>query len=161
MKKCIHLTTLGFVLVILMSGCSGYGKLRLESEYRGVTIQDLEGNTDDYTIYYSGYGPDNTSGIMFDPKGDNRTLLPSDRWIELQSPKKVSEIVSWIQTEDFPGFYPQLYRILGPHGEFYGYLYTGWQRVVTKETDKNTLLVYDLPAPPQYYGPGYEEEDGP
>jgi hypothetical protein len=150
MKKCIHLTSIGFVLVILISGCSGYGKLRLKSEYGRMTIQYLEGNSGDYSIYYSGYSPGNASGIMFDLEGGNRTLLPSNRWIELQSPKEVSEIVSRIQTEDFPAFCPELYSLLGQRGEFYGYLYAGWHCIVTKQTDKNTLLVYNLPAPPQY-----------
>ncbi len=130
-----------------------YGKLRYQSGYgEEVTIKDLIENSDDYNIFYSGYAVDNPSGIMFDPKKDDKTLVPTDRWKEIENKETVSEVVSWIQIHDFPSYYPGLYRVLGPDDQFYGYLFTGWHHVFAKEVDKRALRVYNLPEPPHYYG---------
>ena len=153
----IYLAVTGLLSFILISGCSGYGSLQHQSGYRkDITIEELTKNWDDYNVYYSGYALNNPSGIMFDPKNDDKTLTPSDRWVKIDSEGDVSEVVSWIDINDFPWYHAGLHKILGPDGEFYGFLYTGWYGIAAKATDDGTLLVYDLPDPPQYYGPSAE-----
>ncbi len=158
--KYLHLALLAVVSVCIISGCSGYGKLRLQSRYgNDVTIEKLKENWQDYIVYYTGYATNNPSGIMFDQKNDNKTLM-NDKWIKIEDQETVAEVISWIKIQDFTIFYPRLYRILGPDNKFYGYLYTAWDHVLTKVVDDKTLWVYDLPAPPHYYGVSFEDEIG-
>lgn len=158
MRKFICLAVICSIWAILISGCSGYGKLKYRSQYREkVTIQELIENSDDYHIHYSGYAINNSSGIMFDPKKDGKTLTPSDRWTSVEDRKRVTEVVSWLQLHNHPGYYLRLYKILGPDDQLYGYLFTGWHHVVFKVVDERTLFVYGLPDPPHYFGPDPEK----
>ncbi|MFH1932285.1 MAG: hypothetical protein ABIN18_11945 [Pseudomonadota bacterium] len=157
-KKYIFLALLAIVSASIISGCSGYGKIRLQSRYGDdVTIEKLQENLPDYTIYYAGYAVNNPSGIMFDPKNNDKTLQPSGRWTKLDDKESVIEVISWIKIQDSSYYYPRLYRILGPDDQFYGYLYSAWNHLLTKVVDGKTLWVYDLPDPPHYeYGPDNE-----
>jgi hypothetical protein len=155
MKRYIRLALMAIVIIYIITGCSGYGKLRLQSRYGDdVTMEKLKENLPEYTVYYAGYAVNNPSGIMFDPKNDNKTLTPSERWTKLDERESVIEVISWIKIQDSSYYYPRLYRILGPDDQFYGYLYSAWNHLLTKAVDGKTLWVYDLPAPPHY-------EDGP
>ena len=158
MKKNIYLALVAVVPVFVMSGCSGYGKLRSQSGYRDdTTIEKLKENWQDYAVYYAGYAVNNPSGIMFDPKNDDKTLMPSERWTKLDDKESVIEVISWIKIQDSSYYYPRLYGILGPDDQFYGYLYSAWDHLLTKVADDKTLWVYDLPDPPHYEdGPDYE-----
>ena len=93
---------------------------------------------------------------MFDPKKDGKTLVPSDKWTKVEDQESVSEIVSWLQIHNFPGYFLRLYKILGPNDQLFGYLFTGWHHVVFKVVDERTLFVYGLPDPPHYFGPDPE-----
>ena len=86
----------------------------------------------------------------FDPKKDNKKLLPGDRWVGIDNQTTISDIVKRIKGSDFPGFIPTLYKIVGPDGVFYGYLFTGWSHIVLKKIDDDTLSVYGLDDPPEY-----------
>ena len=100
-KKYIRIALMAVVLMYIIPGCSGYGKLRLQSRYGDdVTIEKLQENLPDYTVYYAGYAVDNPSGIMFDPKNDNKTLMPSERWTKLDDKESVIEVISWIKIQD-------------------------------------------------------------
>lgn len=158
MKRYMRIALMAVVLMYIISGCSGYGKLRLQSRYGDdVTIEKLQENLPDYTIYYAGYAVNNPSGIIFDPKNDNKTLMPSERWTKLDDKESVIEVISWIKIQDSSDFYPRLYRILGPGDQLYGYLFSAWDHLMTKVVDDKTLRVYDLPDPPHYeYGPDDE-----
>lgn len=158
-KRYILLAIIGLFAAILISGCSGYGKLYPSRYDEKVTIQDLIENYEDYDVYFSGYDTDNPSGIMFDPRNDNRTLKPSDRWMKIEDQETASEVVGWIQIQDLPSYYVGLRRILGPDDHLYGYLFSVWHHVYAKVVDERTLLVYDLPEPPYYYGPEAERRD--
>ena len=155
MKRYIRIALMAVVLIYIISGCSGYGKLRLQSRYGDdVTIEKLQENLPDYTVYYAGYAIDNPSGIMFDPKNNDRTLQPTERWTKLDDKESAIEVISWIKIQDSSDFYPRLYRILGPDDQFYGYLFSAWDHLMTKVVDDKTLRVYDLPDPPHYYDNG-------
>lgn len=148
---------LGYALVFLMlSGCAGYG--RLTNVSKTVTVDALVDRAGEYHVYYSGYAPNNPSGILFDPRSDGRTLQPSNRWIEIEDKATMAEVVSWIKIQELPGYYPWLSQIFGPDGEPYGYLFSVWIHLVTKKIGEKTLFVYDLPDPPYYFGPGVQDQ---
>ena len=127
-----------FAIIIIISaiinGCSGYGKLIIESKNEDeVIIEKLIKNSDDYDIHYFGYGKKFVSGIIFDPKKDNKKLLPGEMWMEINEQTTVADIVKRIKSSDLRGFSPTFYRIVGPDGGFYGYLFTGWFHIVLKK----------------------------
>ena len=148
MKKNIYLALVAFVLMFIMSGCLGYGKIRSQSGYGDdITIAKLKENWRDYTVYYAGYAVNNPSGIMFDPKNDDKKLLPSDRWTKIEDQETLAEVISWIKIQNSYNVYPRLYRILGPEDQLYGYLFSALSQLVTKVVDDKALWVYDLPEP--------------
>ncbi len=132
----------------LVSGCSGttnYGKLRAEPS-RGytATVDELVEKWQSYHVTYAGVAVDNPSAVMFDPKGDERTLV-SDKWIALRDQAELSLLIDSLNANY--GYYPVLWRVLGPDDQFYGYMYSAWDHVVIKVVDERTLWVDDLPMP--------------
>lgn len=147
-KKIIYRAFLTAVLVLIIAGCQGYGKLKPQSRYgNDITIEKLKENWRDYTVYFAGYAVNNPSGIMFDPKNDNKKLLPSDRWTKIEDHETVAEVIGWIKIQNSYDFYPRLHRILGPDDQLYGYLFTALNQLITKVADDKALWVYDLPEP--------------
>ena len=150
-RNYISLATILFVLLCLMPGClSSFGKVRSQSgNGERMTIDDLENNWTDYTVYYAGMSPNRPSGVMFDPKNDDKTLLPgsNDRWKKIEDKKILSEVICWIKVQDFPDYNPMLYRVLGPDDQFYGYLFSGRSDVTIEVFDDRTMFVNDLPDP--------------
>ncbi|MFV9645784.1 MAG: hypothetical protein ACNYWU_08190 [Desulfobacterales bacterium] len=145
-EKYVNMAVIGFVLIFLMSGCANYGKLRLESgRAEKMTIQELQENWDDYSIYYADWRSVGwTGGIIFDPKKDGKTLV-GDKWMKVEDKETLSQVVASIEAKNR---YPRLYQILGPNDEFYGYMYLGPRRdnvnVFAKVIDSNSLRVSDL-----------------
>lgn len=154
MKKYIYPAVIGLVSLSLISGCSwlkSYGKIRVLCRYEEkITIQELEKNWQDYTIYYAGLSVGTAAGIMFDPKKDDKTLV-GDKWIKIENQVTLSELIGWIRT--YIQFDPRLWRILGPDGQFYGYLFFACGHVVIKVVDDRTMYMYDLESP-LYIGDG-------
>lgn len=155
-RKILYLTIIVFVSLFFIYGCSlfhGYGKLRQQSrDGTRITIQDLEKNMNDYTIYYAGYygslSIKHPSAVMFDPKNDSKGLV-GDKWTIVKNKHTLSELISSIQSQEtVGGFYPRLWRILGPDEQLYGFLFTAWDHVVAKVIDDKMMWVYDLPSPP-------------
>ncbi len=145
-----------FVLALFfMSGCLGlgnYGSIRVADGKWANTIQHLIENWQDYDIYYAGLSYKSPSAIMFDPKKSGRRLV-SDKWMPVTEQSVVKTIVEWL--DNYVNFPPTLWKILGPKGDFFGYVYTSaTQEVVVREIDPNTLFVEDIPLPPFDYGPG-------
>ena len=145
-EKHVSLAVIGFVLIFLMSGCANYGKFRLESgRAEKMTIQELQENWDDFSIYYADWRSVGwTGGIIFDPKKDDKTLV-GDKWMKVEDEETLSQVITSIEAKNS---YPRLYQILGPNNEFYGYMYLGPRRdnvnVFAKVIDSNSLRVSDL-----------------
>ena len=142
---------IGLVLAFFISGCAmhtGYGKIRPQPWHgEQVTIQKLQNNWEDYTIHYAGLSVGTVAGIMFDPKNDNRTLT-GDKWIKVEDQQTLAELIGWMKT--YTRYNPQIWRILGPDNEFYGYLYypkSHEGHAVAKVVNDTTLYVYDLQSP--------------
>ncbi len=143
-------------LILFISGCANYGKLRVESRnvniassYLGtkysekMTIQKLVNNWQDYDIYYSGYKPSRATGIMFDPKEDDLRLL-GDWWEKIESRESLEFALKWINfPRDFFEIIP-LYNMIGPGEKVYGYMYTPFTHVTFKQVDEKSMYVYYL-----------------
>ena len=153
-NRYLYMTIIGVMIMFLFSGCAsmltGYGKLRPQPmRGEGVTIEELEENWEDYVIHYAGISVGTPAGIMFDPKDDDTTLT-GDKWIKVEDKETLSELIGWMKT--YTEFNPQVWRILGPHNEFFGYLfYPSYimyvERVVIKVIDDKTMYVYDVESP--------------
>ena len=147
----IYMVMRGLVLVFFISGCAlhtGYGKIRPQPRQgERVTIQELQESWEDYAIHYAGLSLGTVAGIIFDPKNDKRTLT-GDKWIRVEDRETLSELIGWMKT--YTEYNPQIWRILGPDNEFYGYLYYPRYHgghAVAKVVNDTTLYVYDLQSP--------------
>ena len=153
-------------LILFISGCANYGKLRVESRnvniassYLGtkysekMTIDKLVNNWKDYDIYYSGYKPSRATGIMFDPKEDDLRLL-GDWWEKIESRESLEFALKWINfPRDFFEIIP-LYNMIGPGEKVYGYMYTPFTHVTFKQVDEKSMYVYYLEWTGTGPGPG-------
>ncbi len=135
-------------LLFLISGCAigNYGRITREyASEGGLSIEVLQGNWQDYDVFYAGIAKDNPRGILFDPKKDDKNLT-GDRWVELLDEEGISTVILWLENND-PKFRPYLYRLIGPDQQVYGYVYTATNNVVSKAIDDKTLYVFDLELP--------------
>jgi len=151
--KNIQYITNSFVyilLVFLFVGCSSYGKTMMVRKGMPVTLDELTSNSADYNVYYHGINPHLVSGIIFEPKNDDKTLVLGGNWVKVDDSRVIANVVEQIRRNDFPGYLPQKYQIIGPDNGMYGYIYTGWFHLVIRQLDKDTLSVYGLKGPPEY-----------
>jgi hypothetical protein len=136
---------------------------RLERASRGaekMTIKELGKNWRDYIVYYRGVHVGLASAALFHPKANDRTLADTrkpwestgERWVEVikndeaNTESEVSRLINAIRVQRWGQFYPRLYRIIGPDGDFCGYLYTAWSRAVIRSDNGTfTVLVKDEP----------------
>lgn len=158
--KCIQyikLSALGIILAFIFVGCSGYGKTMLVRKGMPVTLDELISNSDDYNVYYHGINQSLVSGIIFEYKNDDKTLVLGGQWVMEDDKIVIAKVVERIRNNDFPGYLPKNYQIIGPDSGVYGYIYTGWSHVAIKQLAKDTLTVYGLKGPPEYEdaGQGY------
>ena len=153
-SKRIYAVLTGVIIMLLFFGCAsmftGYGKLRPQP-MRGqtVAIGELEENWKDYVIHYAGLSVGTPAAIMFDPKDDARRLT-GEKWTKVEDKETLSELIGWMET--YTEFNPQIWRILGPNNEFFGYLFypsyrTHIDSVVIKAIDDKTMYVYDVESP--------------
>jgi hypothetical protein len=130
---------------VFLFGCAGYGVLRpIKAE--DVTIDSLVKNWTNYTVYWTGIDIGEPTGIMFDPKADDKALTgDGERWFKVDSQESLHRMVGWMKFNDL--YYPYLWAMVGPEGQTYGYIYTGSKRVAMKLVEDNkTMLVYGVPA---------------
>jgi len=143
-----------FVVLIFLSlffvfGCAlhkGSGKLWAEHK---VTIQDLEKNWKDFDVYYAGLSEKSAAALMFDPRNDNNRLL-GKTWTEVKDKKTLSKIIGWIKT--YTQYDPSVWRVLGPDGQLFGYIFAPRTHILMKVIDDHTLYVYDVESPLYYEG---------
>ena len=140
--------------LLFIGGCLGnYGSIRVATGNRGATIGELEENWDNYDIYYAGLSYKSPSAIMFDPKNDGKRLI-GIKWMPVTEKSVVVTIVEWL--DSYVNYPPTLWKILGPKGDFYGYIYTSaMEQVVIEEIEPNTLKIENIPLPPIDYGGGF------
>ncbi|HEX9910096.1 MAG TPA: hypothetical protein VGA86_04360 [Desulfatiglandales bacterium] len=149
MKKGVVLVSL-ISLFIIVAGCGSYGKLRLQSgPGETTTTQELKENWEKYHILATGVEANVPSAIIFDRKDDGREII-GERWWELKDYKWVSETIDRIEAQGSTGggYYPRLWKMLGPDGHLYGYMFTAWDKAVMPVNNDKTMAVLDLPMPP-------------
>ena len=138
---------LGSVLLVasvFLFGCTGFGVLR-PIQAQDVTIDNLVKNWTNYTVYWTGIDIGEPTGIMFDPKADDKALTgDGERWFRVESQESLRKMIGWMQFNQL--YYPFLWAMVGPDGQTYGYVYTGYTRFAMKLVDDKTMLVYGVPA---------------
>jgi len=154
-QRLIGMSILLLLSLFFLTGCLGlqnYGKIRVADGQWSNTIQNLIENWQEYHIYYAGLSYKSPSAILFNPKqGDKRVV--SNRWTPVTDQSVAITIVKWL--DSYVNYPPTLWKILGPQGDFFGYVYTSAvEQVVVREIEPNTLFVEDIPLPPFDYGPG-------
>ncbi len=152
LKKCLYLVLITVFFISLTSGCStvkGYGKLGYaQTTEPKMTLDQLVKNWKDYDIYYSGVDKDRyIIGVMFDPKQDERKLVGHEWWAPVETQEDLSQNIRWINVLPLE---PQLWKILGPDNQLYGYIYTARHPVIIKVIDDRTLWVDELTFPPLF-----------
>jgi hypothetical protein len=135
------LLSAALLMGIAVSGCSGlgqWGRLGLQPQGEGkVTPEQLAKTWKEYNVYFAGIVYDKPSALIFDPKGDGKTLQVHPWWERVEDEKTLQEILTWMGfRKDFD---PVVWRILGPKGDFYGYMYTAWNHARIKSVDENTI----------------------
>jgi len=148
MKKNVVIVSL-ISLFVMVAGCASYGKLRLQTgPGENMTIQQLKENWGEYHILATGVEANVPSAIIFDRKDDGREII-GERWWELKDYQWVSETIDRIEAQvSTAGYYPRLWKMLGPDGHLYGYMFTAWDNAVMPVNNDKTMAVLDLPMPP-------------
>lgn len=156
-KRAKRLVTLGLVAVFVLAmwGCSQWGGLRLQPQGKGkATPEELARNWKEYNVYFTGIAVEKPSALIFDPKGDNKNLEVHPWWAKVEDQETILEVIKWMEfRRDFD---PVVWRIIGPNGDFYGYMYTAWTHARVKVLGENTVWVDQLAMPPDY-APGANE----
>ncbi len=114
-------------------------------------IEALVENWRDYDVYYAGPSIGSASAVIFDLKGDKRSLQLKN-WYPVHDQEVLQDLVRWLSANIM--FEPTLYELTGPNGEFFGYVFTPWSHVFTKLIAPDTLWVEDIPISPADYGGG-------
>ena len=142
MNKNVAFGAILLVAAVLVYGCANYGTLR-PTAAQDVTIDNLTKEWMNYTVYWTGLDIAEPTGIMFDPKTDGKALT-GDRWYKVESQESLSKMIGWLKFN--LQYYPYAWRVVGPDGQFYGYVYTGYTHFTMKLVDEKTMLVYGIPA---------------
>ncbi|MBW2000049.1 MAG: hypothetical protein JRJ29_19075 [Deltaproteobacteria bacterium] len=149
-KKGSSMIALG-VALLLLSACVSAGpgeraRVVAQSGKTGnkVTIQQLQENWQDYFIHYSGVKITQPVGILFDPKGDGKTIKVGSWWGKVEDRKRLRTAVEWMNARSSASF-PQVSLILGPNEQVFGYVYTyNPVPVRTRVISDTEIFVYDL-----------------
>ena len=154
--KNTFMMAIGVLLAFSLVGCATYGKIVPESVSGGtMTVAALEENWQDYNVYAAPMD----AAIIFARKGEMNTLQLTNHWTKLTDQDSMLSSVRNIQAQPNLGVYrPTLWKIMGPNGRFYGYMFTAWdqEHVIMKKLGENKLLVYGMTQPPYI-----QEENGP
>jgi hypothetical protein len=135
-------------LTLLLFGCASQqslGGLSLEPKYsEDQTLQRLQRNWEAHHIYYIGRFQGSPTAVVFDPKEGGRALRQVG-WTRVEDAETLRDVIQWVRSTQFD---PRLHQVLGPDGQFYGYLYSAWDNhVLVKLVDEQTLAVYIQEVP--------------
>ena len=149
MKKRFAAVLVAVGLVLALTGCATYTGARSQMVYGSrITVQGLVKDWQNYNIYFTGHGRGHPSAVLFEPKDDDCVII-ADRWWKVETYEVLADLVDSIQRQLPIGFYyPRLLELVGPDNHRYGYVFTSWDHVVVKLIDDRTMVVYDLPLPP-------------
>ena len=136
-KKFICVSMVGLMGILFIFGCASYGGLRVQSRSdTSAAMRDIRENSDNYIIHANEWPAGEVSAIVFDPKGDNKTIQ-NDGWTEVTNQEQLSKLIDRSKRN----IYLQFFEIYGPDEELYGYLLGGARYVWIQTIDANTLRV--------------------
>lgn len=121
-------------------GCTGIARFERESA-EADRIQELLRNQENYAVHAAIWPGNLVVAIVFDPKSDERVIL-ADGWTRVE--KDLSSLAKGMSAGTSPG----LFSILGPEGQWFGYLYTFLPGLQTQVVDERTLRFYHVRPPP-------------
>ena len=129
------------VLLAVVAGCAGgYGNLK-EVGKGEMTVDTLVRNYQNYNVYYLG-DFSLPYAVLFDPKEDGKTVKVGDRWEKVPSQETASKQVGQISTLIGRGVnMPRLWKLVGPDGSLFGYVYTAATQLSSNVVDGNTMSV--------------------
>lgn len=145
-KRFIYVALMGLIWALFISGCANQGRLRVQPRSGiAAAVEDIRENYDEFVIHANEWPAGEVSAIVFDPKGDNRTIQ-NDGWTKVTSREQLSKLVERSKRN----IYRQLFKIYGPNDEYFGYLLGGQQYVFFKTIDANTLKVVSTNWTPDF-----------
>jgi hypothetical protein len=139
----VALLTILLSAALFLASCPRFGKI--SPDFGGdqqVSIEDLRDQWSEYNIHYATYPADYPIAIMFDPRM-NDTIILTDGWIKMKDSQQLERIVERLEAQ----YVPKMFRILGPDGNFFGYLYSARNAAYIREVDKKTLRIFNLDIP--------------
>ena len=150
MKKHLFMPWVILLAAWIGFGCASgrYGRLDTVDRADPVTVEMLVQQWESYDVYYTGLHAGHPSAVLFERKDDDMGFL-TGRWSTVKSKDLLDDLVDSIRKQlPFAGYYPRLWKLFGPDGHLYGYMFTSWDHAVMKVVDEKTMFVNDIPLPP-------------
>jgi len=142
----LFLRTTVLLGIIVCAGCAGYGQARYQGIVQGRDVLELMmADFEDYHVYYSGMSENFPSGIIFDPKDDDKTVAQKG-WIRVETRELAREL--FCNLERYHHLRPLLYSLVGEDDRHYGYIYTSYKQIVVRQLEENKIYVYEMPIAP-------------
>ena len=139
-RRVFYIAVMGLIWVLFISGCASQGRLRVQTRSdTAMAMKDITENHDKYIIHANEWPAGEVSAMVFDPKGDNRTI-ENDGWTEVTTKEQLSMLIERSRRL----VYRQFFKIIGPDGQLYGYLLGGSQYVWIQTIDDNTLKLNSI-----------------
>jgi hypothetical protein len=127
-------------LVFFVLGCAfPKGAPRFEVvtyQDKRTVLDDLKRDWASYSISYGGDSVGLASALIFDPKDDDRRLVGKS-YMDVKDKETLERVIATI--ESYATFTPTVYKIYGPEGEFFGFLFTAFYRPLAEKVDDKTL----------------------
>ena len=140
-QRIFRFVGLGMLLAAAL-GCAGIAKLQPEARGASV-IQDLSTQWESYTTYAAIWPGSRPVALLFDLRSDERAIL-AEGWTKVDHPADAASLIEGLQA----GQSPRLFQVLGPDGQFFGYLYTAVPGLQTQVVDAKTVRFYPVKPPP-------------
>jgi hypothetical protein len=81
--------------------------------------------------------------LLFDLRSDDRSIL-AEGWTKVDNPEDAATLIRDLHA----GQSPRLFRVLGPDGHLFGYLYTAVPGLQTQVVDAKNVRFYPVKPPP-------------
>lgn len=129
------------VMLAVVAGCAGVYDNLVPADKGQMTVETLVSNYQNYNVYYLG-DFSIPYAVLFDPKEDGKTVKVGDRWEKVPSQDTASKQVGQISTLIGRGVnMPRLWKLVGPDGSLFGYVYTAATQLSSNVVDGNTMFV--------------------
>ena len=142
-EKRIFLRLVVVCFLASLFGCvESENRGRLTMTGSGMTLDHLQKSWKDYNVSYAGVNVESVNAILFAPKSDGREITLQQFWVSVDDAAVLSDLISWIHVFKYDG--PSLYSVVGPGGQFFGYLYMLPSNPEIKVVNDKTLWIGNL-----------------